>query len=73
MVEKKLGAAKNEEAQIGPVDSHVDLLRFWVNVAGESHGPACAEAWKNVRRLAHSLQLRAARHEVATVRPASKN
>lgn len=47
---------------IGPTDAHVDLLRMWVAIAGESDGPACAEAWATVVRLSHALALRASRH-----------
>jgi len=50
------------EIELQPVESHVNLLRCWIAIAGETNGPACAHAWQNVRRLSHALEIRAARY-----------
>ena len=61
MRKRRVDELKQSE-QTGPPDAHVELLRMWVQIAGEADGPACAEAWATVVRLSHALALRASRH-----------
>lgn len=69
-MEKKKNAAefsrKMERVEI-PIESQTDLLRVWIQLAGESKGRECAEAWATVRRIAHAMEIRAARNFRAAV------
>ena len=45
------------------VQEHLRLLNGWVEIAGETHGAACADAWANVKRLSEKMYRRANRYE----------
>ena len=64
MIKKNISRRQQQQNEIEaqPLKVHLDLLAMWVQMAAESHGENCADAWLNVRRLSHALEVRAARY-----------